>query len=345
MMMDLPVVSVVVVCRNERQHITNCLDSILGSDYPATRREILVVDGMSTDGTRQIVEEYARHHPEVRLLDNPRRIIPAGMNLAIAHARGGLILKMDAHSACPPDYISSCVRHLREYEADNVGGIVRITPGADTRIGRTIALVLAHPFGSGNSYVKVGSAKPRWADTAAFGCYRKEVFARVGPWNENLAGSSDLDMNARLRAAGGRILLVPEIEVAYHADRDLAAFWSHNFADGVWATYVLKFGSRAWSWRHWVPLAFVLGVAASAGLALSVPSSWWVMAGIAGTYVLINLAASVHLAWRAGAARYAFLAPEVFFLRHLAHGLGAAWGLVLVAVPGVHWKGRRTKEA
>ncbi|HXF83479.1 MAG TPA: glycosyltransferase family 2 protein [bacterium] len=341
----LPFVSVILVCRNEERHIGPCLDSLLANDYPADRREILVVDGMSTDSTRRIVEDYARRHAGIRLLDNPGRTIPAAMNLGIAHARGEIILKMDAHSTCPPTYIGACVRYLMAYGADNVGGVVRIVPGADTLVARTIARVLAHPFGSGNAYVKVGAAQPRWADTAAFGCYRKAVFERVGPWNERLAGSSDLDMNARLRAAGGRILLVPAIEVEYRADRDLRAFWSHNFADGVWATYVLKFGSRAWSWRHWIPLAFLLALLAGALAAVVDPALRWGIAGIAGAYVLLNFLASLHLAWRARDARVVLAAPGVFALRHLAHGLGALWGLVLAGVPGVHWKGRRTREA
>lgn len=340
-----PLVSVVVLCRNEERRIAGCLDGILASDYPLDRIEILVLDGMSTDGTRSVVEGYARRVPSLRLLSNPKRTIPAGMNVAVQNARGEVILKMDAHSDCPPTYITQCVRHLLASGADNVGGICQIAPGANTPVAAAIARALAHPFGSGNSYVKVGAPSPRWADTAAFGCYRRDVFAKIGPWNENLAGSSDLDFNARIRAAGGRILLVPEIVVRYYADQDLGGFWAHNFADGVWATYVLKFHSRGWSWRHWVPLGFITGSAAL-GLAITIaPLAVWPFSGLLGAYLLLNAASSLQVAARERRADLALILPLVFAVRHVAHGLGALWGLVLLTLPGVRWKGRRARYA
>jgi len=336
-------VSIVVPCRNEEKFIRQCLDSIIANDYPKDRLEVLVVDGMSEDGTRRIVEDYARWYSFIRLLDNPKGIIPAAMNIGIKHARGQIIMKMDAHSTYPKSYIANSVRYLLEYQADNVGGIWNIVPSEDKMIAKAIAHALAHPFASGNAYIKVGAKGPRWVDTAAFGCYRKEVFQNIGLWNEDLAGSSDMDVNTRLRAAGGKILLVPAIVINYYADHDLRAFWWHNFSDGVWATYVLKFGSEAWSWRHWVPLAFVLSVIGSAMLSPFLPPFRWLFVGITSVYVTANLGASFHLAIQKRCMSYLWAAPVVFATRHIAHGLGALLGLILVFVPGKPWKGRRKK--
>jgi hypothetical protein len=211
-------------------------------------------------------------------------------------------------------------------------------------VATAIARVLAHPFGSGNSYVKVGVQSPRWADTAAFGCYRKEVFAKVGPWNENLAGSSDLDFNARLRGVGGRILLVPDIVVRYYADSDLRGFWWHNFADGVWATYVLKFGSKAWSWRHWMPLAFVTGTSVVGVSSAIRPALVRPFLTIVGSYLVLTVAFSLQVALRDRRPALAPILPVVFAIRHVAHGLGALWGLILLLLPGARWKGRRASE-
>jgi glycosyltransferase involved in cell wall biosynthesis len=338
-------VSIVIPCRNEEKYISKCLDSIISQDYPKHRLEILIVDGMSEDRTRAIVEEYAKRHPTVRIVNNPKRIIPSAMNIGIQEAQGEVIMKVDAHSTYPKDYISKCVRYLTTYGADNVGGMWRICPGKETTMAKAIALTLGHPFASGNAYIKVKAKGPRWADTAAFGCYRREVFDKIGLFNESLAGSSDLDFNKRLKAAGGKILLVPEIVINYYADSDLKSFWRHNFADGVWATYVLKFKSRAFSWRHWIPLAFVSSLIGSAALSVILPWTLWLLVGIVGLYTLVNLGVSTALAVKERKVQYLWALPIVFATRHFAHGLGALLGLVLAIVPGVHWQGRRGKFA
>jgi succinoglycan biosynthesis protein ExoA len=341
----LPFVTVVVPCRNEEKHIARCLESILANDYPKERMEILVLDGMSEDRTREIVAGYSKRHPIVRLVENPEKHIPAAMNLGIREARGETIIKMDAHSAFRREHISLCVAYQEKYGAENVGGVCKMRPGADTAMARAIVLGLGSRFGSGNANVKVGVEKPTWSDTAAFGCFRKELFSRVGLFDERLLSSSDLDLNQRIRAAGGGILVVPDVVVNYLADADLRALRRHVFADGVWISYVMKFGKRAFSWRHWVPAAFVLSVVAAFALGAVNRAFLWMGAGVATVYAAVSLAVSVQIAVREREPRYAFLLPVVFAVRHLAHGIGTLFGLLLVILPGEHWKGRRGRKA
>ncbi len=342
---SFPFVTVVVPCRNEERYIARCLESILATDYPKERLEILILDGMSEDRTREIVWSFTNRFPNIRLVDNPRKHIPVAMNIGIRAARGERILKMDAHSTYQPEYISRCVHYQDAYGADNVGGIWKMVPGAETAIAKAIVLGLGHRFGSGNANVKIGVDKPTWSDTAAFGCFRKELFERIGMYDEHLLSSSDLDLNQRIKAAGGGILLVPDIVINYAADPTLAKFRSHVFADGVWVSYVLKFAKKAWSWRHWVPSMFLGSLLAAFGLGLVNKGSLWLGMSIAAIYVATSLAVSLQIAARERNPRYAFLLPIVFAVRHFVHGMGTLYGLVLVALPGEHWKGRRGRKA
>jgi glycosyltransferase involved in cell wall biosynthesis len=338
---SLPYVTVVVPCRNEEKHIARCLESLLANDYRKDQVEILVIDGMSADRTRAVLTEYQLTWPLIRVLDNPQRLIPIAMNIGLRHARGQMILKIDAHSTYPKDYISKCVESLARNRADNAGGIARILSANESLTAKSIAVALAHPFASGNAYVKVGAKEPRWADSAAFGCWKKEVLEKIGGWNENLAGSSDMDLNARLKAAGGRILLDPEIQINYYADATFRSYWKHNLADGVWATYVLKFRSKAWAWRHWVPMAFLLSLLGSAALAFYRPVFGKLFLAILGCYVLASLAAAIQISVREKNINYLPFLPLAFGVRHFAHGIGALYGAILLASPGEHWKGRR----
>src|SRR6266581_598173 len=189
---SLPFVTVLVPCRNEEKNIERCLESILANNYPAERMEILVLDGMSEDRTREIVTDYARRFPCIRLVDNPARHIPVAMNIGIRVARGERILKMDAHSTYQREYISRCVLYQDKYGAENSGGVWKMVPGADTATAKAIALGLGSRFGSGNANVKVGVAKPTWSDSTAFGCFRRDLFERIGMYDEMLLSSSDL---------------------------------------------------------------------------------------------------------------------------------------------------------
>lgn len=338
----LPFVTIVMPCRNEEKHIGRCLESILNNDYPKERMEILVLDGMSEDRTREIVAAYSARHPMIRLLDNLKKHIPAAMNVGIRAAQGERIMKVDAHSTYQSEYISRCVRYQDQYGAENSGGIWKMVPGADTWTARAIVLGLASRFGSGNANVKVGVAKPTWSDSTAFGCFRKDLFARIGMYDERLLSSSDLDVNQRIQASGGRILVMPDIVVNYAADGNLRALRRHVFADGVWVSYVMKFRKRAWSWRHWVPAALVLSLVGTLVLGVVSRVCLWIGLGVAGLYAAASLGVSVQIAAREREARYAFLLPVVYAVRHFVFGAGTIFGLVLVALPGERWKGRRS---
>ena len=163
-----------------------CLKSLLANDYPKDRLEVLVVDGMSEDGTRNVVTEYAKRWPVIKLLDNPKRITPAALNIGIRQARGDVLIRMDAHARVDCGYIRRCVGTLLVRGADNVGGIMKTVPKQKRLVGRAIALCLSHRFGVGNSYFRVHAMKPKWVDTVFGGCYRREIFKRIGFFNERL---------------------------------------------------------------------------------------------------------------------------------------------------------------
>lgn len=326
---DKPFVSVIVPCWNEERFIKTCLESVLDTDYPKDSLEVLVIDGMSGDGTRAIIQSYRKEKSFIRLLDNPRKITPAALNLGITNAKGDVIIWMSAHNRYEKDYISRSVLCLSQYEADNVGGIIIATPREETLAGLAIVACLSHPFGVGNSHFRVGTSEPKWVDTVFGGCYRREVFDRIGLFNEKLVRSQDLEFNLRLKKAGGKILLVPEIVSYYYARSDLRSFWKHNWSNGVWAVLPFAYSEvMPVSWRHLVPLIFVTSLLVTAMLGILSASLLWLFFVILGTYGAASLATASHIALREQDPRYLILMPLIFGLLHVGYGLGSLWGAV-----------------
>jgi glycosyltransferase involved in cell wall biosynthesis len=320
-------VSVVIPCRNEGRHIATCLDSVLANDWPRERLEVLVVDGMSDDGTRGVVAAYAVRHPVVRLLDNPRRITPAALNIGISAASGDLVVRMDAHNEYPPHYISRLVRWLEESGADNVGGLWETCPAADSAEARAIARALSHPFGVGNAHFRLGISAPRWVDTVPFGCYRREVFGRIGGFDEDLVRNQDDELNARLLRAGGRILLVHDVVSRYYPRESLAKLWRMYWQYGYFKPLAMRKVGAVPTMRQLVPAAFVLTLFAAALLALLVPPLRLGFAALVGGYLLADLAAAVHAGRHQGAAVVGWLALA-FPVLHFSYGLGWLRGAV-----------------
>lgn len=233
-------VSIIIPCRNEEKFIGKCLDSIIAQDYPIDNLEVLVVDGMSEDNTRKIVKNYIQKYSFVKLLENPQKIVPTALNIGIKNAKGDIFIIMGAHSIYEKDYIFKCVKYLHAYDVDNVGGIGITLPGDNTIIAKSIALALSHPFGVGNAYFRIGSKEPRYVDTVPFGCYKREVFDRIGLFDEDLVRNQDDEFNLRLIKNGGKILLGPDIISYYYARDSIHKLWKMYFQYGYFKPSVAK---------------------------------------------------------------------------------------------------------
>ena len=329
-----PRISIVVPCRNEAGTIVACLESLAANDYPKDRLECLVVDGGSTDGTAELIEGLARTHPWIRLLENPDRITPVSLNIGIRRAVGEVLLRIDAHATYPADYIAQCVRSLEEHRADNVGGIIRTVPGGGTPMARAIARSLSHPFGIGNSWFRVGVSEPREADTVPFGCFRKSVFEKIGLFDERLARSQDMEFNLRLKRARGRIVLVPRIVSNYISRPTLKAFFRHNFSNGIWAIYPLRFVRAPFSPRHYIPLAAtLLAIAAALALPFRPAAAALAVAALAVPYAALSLFFALRTALREREVHYLLTLPVAFAALHLGYGLGSVAGLIKLVTP------------
>ena len=323
-----PLVSISIPCRNEEKFIIKCLDSIIANDYPKEILEVLVIDGMSEDGTKEIVNTYARRHPFIKVINNPKKITSTALNTAIDYAKGNIIVWMSAHNLYERDYISRCVDCLYKYGADNVGGIIKTIPREDTFIGRAIVASISHRFGVGNSHFRIKTDEPTRVDTVFGGCYKKDVFDRIGLFNENLERGQDMEFNLRLKKAGGKILLVPDIVSYYYARSDLKSFWKHNWTNGVWTIQHFLYSTiMPVSWRHLVPLLFVTSLIGSAGVAFIERPFLWLFLAILGLYGVASLASSFQIASEKRDIRYLVAMPFIFGMLHFGYGLGSLWGV------------------
>jgi len=328
-MNDLPMISVMIPCRNERKYIGVCLDSVVANTYPKDKLEVLVVDGMSEDGTRDILRTYSERYPFIKMLDNPKKLIPHALNIGIAHAKGNIVVRLDAHARYDVPYLAKCVEHLENSSADNVGGVRKTEPQEDTFIGKAIAYSVSSPFTAGNAFFRVGTSRARWVDTVFGGCYRKEVFTRVGVLNEALERAEDREFNQRLRDSGGKILLAPDIQCTYYARSGLLEFIRWTMVGSSWLFFASKVARRKiFAFRNFVPLAFLGSLVVSFAAAWFVPLFWWVFKGIISVYGLASIGCAVPLARKERDLRYLLAAPLVFALIHIMYAVGSVYGIL-----------------
>jgi cellulose synthase/poly-beta-1,6-N-acetylglucosamine synthase-like glycosyltransferase len=331
-----PSVSVIIPVRNEEKHIEACIENVLDTRYPLKKIEILVIDGESTDRTVEIISDLQRRGLNVRLFSNPRRIPYSGLNIGLKNARGDIVMRVDARSICPQDYISKCVRTLLETGADNVGGVQR--PIGTTPTQRAIALATSHVWGAGNAQYRLGR-KSGYVDTVYLGCFRKEVFERVGLYDEDgPVISEDSEMNQRIRAAGGKVYLNKDIVVEYYAKPTLRGLWNQYLIYGGAKAHTFLRTTRLTSPRQLIPVAFLPGLIALALLSFVHAAFFFTLAAVVAIYGLSDLLASCSLLRKTG--EYA-LFPHlllVFPCIHVAWSLGFAWRLLEGSHPGRHWR-------
>ena len=325
---DFRQVTIIIPMRNEESHIAQCLDSILSNDYPHEQVEVLVIDGMSMDRSRDIVKDYCRRYPFIRLLDNPRRIAPTALNIGLREAHGDIIMRMDAHTVYAPDYIRQCVTLLKERGAANVGGNQR--PIGNNYITNAIAFATSSPFGVGDAKFRYAE-REMWVDTVYLGSWYKTTLEAIGGFDEEWVVNQDYELNYRLQKAGGRILLSPRIRCYYHVRGSLRKLARQYFRYGMWKVKTLIRHPESLRWRQLVAPSLVAGLLLSLALVVYGSAVGWV---IPVTYLIASLAFSAGISLKKG-LHYLPILPVTFLTIHLSWGLGFYAGLLRFGVPKI----------
>jgi glycosyltransferase involved in cell wall biosynthesis len=313
-----PVVSVVIPCRNERTEIEAAICSILAQEAPAGSFEVIVADGMSDDGTRPILTRLSEKHPRLRVVDNPGGIVSSGLNIGIQQARGEIIIRMDAHTNYAPDYISQCVQVLKETGADSVGG-PWVAIGNSPR-GRAIAAAFQSPFGSGGARGHNTSYSGP-VDTVYLGCWRREIFDRIGFFDEEFVRNQDDEFNLRLRRSGGTVWQSVKIKSWYHPRESLRRLFQQYLQYGYWKACVLRKHRLPASIRHILPATFVLTVLVLSICSVFSATAFTAWVALLSVYIALNISVSFATAGKNGWNLLLFL-PAVFATFHFAYGWG-----------------------
>jgi glycosyltransferase involved in cell wall biosynthesis len=331
-------VSIIVPCYNEQDTIYSLLEAIYAQTSPRLDLEVVIADGMSTDRTRQEIAGFQVSHPEleIRVVDNPKRIIPAGLNAAIRAARGEYIVRMDAHSEPAADYVARCLAALQANAGDNVGGVWEIEPAGEGWQARSIAIAASHPLGAGDARYRLegsarsGSARSRRAqavDTVPYGAFRRSLVERVGWFDESLLTNEDYEFNVRIRKAGGRVWLDPTIRSVYRARgtfRELARqYWRY----GYWKARMLRRYPETFRWRQLAGV-FVISFPLLALLAIWFPWAGWLLALEAGLYLLALLLAGAQQAIRHRQPALLAGVSLAIAAMHFAWGSGFIWSMI-----------------
>ncbi|HEX3280564.1 MAG TPA: glycosyltransferase family 2 protein [Pyrinomonadaceae bacterium] len=326
-------VSVIIPCYNEEKFIGKALANLVGQ-YPADYFEIVVVDGMSDDGTRAVITEFQQTHPDIALtiIDNPARTIPRGLNLGIAAARGGIIARVDAHAAPSAGYIRRCVAVLNDPRAAVVGMPCRVRPSAETSMARAIAVAVSHRFGIGDAKYRLdlapGFAEPEEVDTVAFACFRKSLWLSLGGFNEELLTNEDYDFNYRVQQRGDRVVLDRSEHCDYFARATLSSLVRQYLRYGFWKAQMLKQQPRSLKLRHTVAPAFVLSIIFLAALGFFSPFALYGLAFLLVIHALAGFGFAFTSEKYGRSARMIALLPLVFFTIHISWGASFLVGLV-----------------
>lgn len=318
-------ISVICPVFNEEKYIRDCIESLLQQDFSWSESEILLVDGASTDQTRQIITEYSEKYRFVRLLNNPLKITPVSLNIGIRAAKNDIVFRIDAHTTYPPNYFSILSKYLIELNADNVGGLCRTLPGGKSLISRAIAKAMSSIFGMGNSYFRIGANAIREVDTVPFGCFRREIFDRIGLFDEELIRNQDDEFNGRIIKNGGKIFLIPDVIIDYFARDKISNFSKMFYQYGLFKPLVNKKLGSATTLRQFFPLFFVISLVITFIFTVFQLFGYQLLLLIPGIYTILAVAFAIK---ESDNIYQAFLLPFLFFILHISYGWGYLFGII-----------------
>lgn len=320
-------VSIIIPTFNEEKFIERCVNSVLAQSYPCQQMDIMIVDGESTDKTCELVQTLSTAHPNIRLINNPKRIQSAAFNIGVQASDAPYIIRLDAHATYDKHYIERCIALLESHpEFGNVGGIWDVLPQNESLIARANALLNHLKFGIGGADFRVGT-KAQETDSVPFGAFPRKVLNEIGGMREDLARGEDNEYNSRIRKAGYKIWLDPAIRSSYYARPTLRSSCRQMYANGQSIGQLFYVDRKAIGLRHLVPLAFVMALIVSSILAIFSIYGCYMLGFILAAYILAALAADID-ACRKNGWNYFFILPVLFFCVHASYGLGTIVGLL-----------------
>ncbi len=326
----MPQVSVIIPCYNEQKTIRLLLDALFVQSFPCNDMEVIISDGMSEDGTRNEINLWQIENPEliIRVIDNPKRAIPSGINRAMEVAQGEYIVRLDAHSMPNTDYIERSVAALKDGLGDNVGGIWRIQPGGVGWVAESIAVAAAHPLGVGGAQYRVGG-QPQEVDTVPFGAFRCGLVDRIGFYDETLLSNEDYEYNARIRKAGGVVWFDPKIQSTYFARASLRDLSRQYWRYGYWKVQMLRRYPETIRWRQALPPLLVLSFLGVGLLAVWFEWARWVWAVKSIIYCLALFLVGLQLALRNRKLQMLVGVPMAVLTMHFSWGSAFLWSILI----------------
>lgn len=312
-------VSVIIPVFNEERYIERCLESLIAQTFPRDQMEWIVIDGNSSDRTPEILEHY-KERCQLRVLQNEKRTTASSLNMGIMSAVGRYIIRLDAHAEYPADYIEKCVNCLKTIEADNVGGYVETK--AEGFVGGAIAKILSSRFGVGGSSFRTGDGEG-YVDTVPYGAFRREVFDRIGLFNEDMIRSEDNDINARIIASGGKVFLSKEIHSVYYCRDSVPTFLKQALQNGNALFRSIIRNPRSMRLRHFVPFFFLLSLFFLPAIGSVFTPIRWIFWTEIAAYVLLDL----FFSFFRGSPQKGLITFWLFPLYHLTYGAGSLLGL------------------
>ncbi len=319
--------SIIIPCRNEEKYIGQCIQSFIKMDYDKNLIEILVVDGNSGDGTVSVVKKFQSKFPFIRLINNPNKFTPFGLNLGIKNAKNDFIMIASAHSDFSKDYLNEVFSAIQDFDADAAGGIMITEAKNKTKKTLSICKVLSNKLGVGNSVFRTGTGKTVQVDTVPFGVYRKELFNEVGLYDERLIRNHDIEFSKRILSAGKKIYLVPSAKSIYYVRETFKEISKNNFSNGLWniLTVYITRKLNSISLRHFVPLVFLLSIILPLILGFWFKTVMLVAAFSFTVYLLTIIYTGLKINNRRESSFYYIIWS--FIVLHFSYGIGSLIGL------------------
>lgn len=324
----LPTVSVIVPCLNEEKTIHLLLDALFKQTYPHELLDIVIADGLSIDKTRDVIVAFGMAHPDMKIIivDNTRRNIPSGLNLAIQSAKGDYVVRLDAHSFPNQDYISRCIQAHLDKLAENVGGVWDIQPQNNSLIARSIAAAAAHPLAVGDAKYRY-TDQAEYVDTVPFGSFQTDFLRSIGGFDETLLTNEDYELNTRIRQAGGRVWLDPQIRTTYFSRANLKELATQYWRYGFWKAEMIKRYPSTLRLRQGLPPAFVAGLVFGLLFGLWFKLALWALLAALTAYAMVLLLVGIQIATNKKQVGMLFGVPLAIATMQLTWGGGFLAGL------------------